>query len=145
MKAILFLCTGNYYRSRFAECYFRHLAVEHKLDWQVDSRGLQLHPDNHGPLSHHTIHECKRLSISAEPLRMPLRLQEEDLFRAKLTIAVKETEHRPLMRQNFPDWEERIEYWEVHDLDFAPAHEALPQLRQHVESLFERLRGEMEE
>ena len=75
---------------------------------------------------------------------MPLRLQEDDLAHATLTIAVKETEHRPLMRQNFPDWEERIEYWEAHDLDFAPAHEALPQLRQLVDSLFERLLKEME-
>lgn len=140
MKTLLFLCTGNYYRSRFAEFYFRHLAAEQRLDWNVDSRGLQLHPDNYGSLSHHTIHECKRLGISTEPLRLPLRLQEADLVRATLTIAVKETEHRPLMRQNFSDWEEQIEYWEVHDLDFAPANEALPQLRQHVDSLFERLR-----
>jgi len=110
----------------------------------VDSRGLQLHPDNHGPLSHHTINECKRLGISPEPLRLPLRLQEHDLVRANLTIAVKEAEHRPLIQQNFPEWEKRIEYWEVHDLDFAPAHDALPQLRQHVELLFERLRKEME-
>lgn len=70
MNTLLFLCTGNYYRSRFADFYFRHLAANHKLDWQVDSRGLQLHPDNHGPLSHHTIHEYERLGISTEPLRL---------------------------------------------------------------------------
>ena len=142
VNTLLFLCTGNYYRSRFAEFYFRHLATERQLDWRADSRGLRLHPENHGPLSHHTVDACQRLGISTEPLRLPLRLQRDDLDRAGLTIAVKETEHRPLLRQSFPDWEDRIEYWEVHDLDFAPPHEALQQLRHHVELLVARLHRE---
>lgn len=142
--SLLFVCTGNYYRSRFAELYFRHLAATHELDWDVASRGLQLHPANEGALSPHIVRECERLGISTQPLRLPIELQEEDLHRAELTIAVKETEHRPLMQKTFPDWEDRIEYWEVHDLDIAPAHEALPQLRRHVDSLFERLQSSAE-
>ena len=142
MKMLLFLCTGNYYRSRFAELYFRHLAVKHELRWLVDSRGLELHPANEGPLSQHAIIECQRMGISTEPLRLPTALQENDLKSAHLVIAVKETEHRPLMRQQFPDWQNWIEYWEVHDLDVAPPQEALSRLRQHVESLIERLRSQ---
>jgi len=42
MNKILFLCTGNYYRSRFAEHLFNWLAVKQGLDWQADSRGLAL-------------------------------------------------------------------------------------------------------
>ena len=137
--SLLFVCTGNYYRSRFAELYFRHLAAKYEVGWDVASRGLRLHPANDGAISQHTIRECERLGIPTRPLRLPIELQKDDLRRAKLTIAVKETEHRPLMRETFPDWENRIEYWEVHDLDLAPPNEALPQLRQHVDSLFERL------
>jgi len=44
----LFLCTGNYYRSRFAECYFRHLSAKYQLPWLADSRGLQIASDNDG-------------------------------------------------------------------------------------------------
>ena len=58
---------------------------------------------------------------------------------ATLVVAVKEAEHRPLMRQHFPRWENRIEYWEVHDLDCALPDEALPQLQRHVDALIERL------
>jgi len=138
MKTLLFLCTGNYYRSRFAELYFRHLCAAHSLDWQVDSRGLALEPQNIG-LSHYTQQECLRLGVSTEPHREPIPLSLNDLVKSDLTIAVKETEHRPLMRRKFPDWEHKVVYWEVHDLDVEPASKALPELRAHVESLLRQL------
>jgi protein-tyrosine phosphatase len=138
MKTLLFLCTGNFYRSRFAELYFRHLCAANSLEWQVDSRGLALEPQNVG-LSHYTQQECRRLGISIEPLREPIPLSLDDLTKSDLTIAVKETEHRPLMRKRFPDWEHKVVYWEVHDLDVEPASLALPQLRVHVESLFQEV------
>ena len=37
---VLFLCTGNYYRSRFAEALFNSLAKRAELNWTADSRGL---------------------------------------------------------------------------------------------------------
>jgi len=57
MKRVLFLCTGNYYRSRLAEILFNHLAKERTLDWHADSSGLNGQADgivNSGPLSHFT-------------------------------------------------------------------------------------------
>jgi len=140
MKTLLFLCTGNFYRSRFAELYFRHLCAEHSLEWIVDSRGLALEPQNIG-LSHYTQQEWRKLGISTEPHREPIPLSLDDLMKSDLTIAVKETEHCPLMRQKFPDWEHKVVYWEVHDLDVEPANKALPLLRVHVESLFRELQN----
>jgi protein-tyrosine phosphatase len=40
MSSVLFLCTGNYYRSRFAEDYFNHGASRRGLIWRAVSRGL---------------------------------------------------------------------------------------------------------
>jgi protein-tyrosine phosphatase len=142
MKTVLFLCTGNYYRSRFAEFYFRHLANQQSLNWRAESRGLRISPGNVGPLSVFTHQECERRGICAEPLRMPVAVEESDFRSASITIAVKELEHRPLMQLRFPDWENRIEYWQVHDLDCATPDEALPLLAQHVENLVNRLAGE---
>jgi len=141
MKTVLFLCTGNYYRSRFAEYYFRHLATEHNLAWAADSRGLLLDPGNLGPMSRHTRAECEQSGICMEPLRLPQTLSLDDLKAATRVVAVKQTEHRPLMHKFFPEWVEKVEYWEVHDVDFAPPSWALPQLRQHVEELVQQLRG----
>ena len=39
---VLFLCTGNYYRSRFAEELFNHLAIQRGLAWRADSAGLEV-------------------------------------------------------------------------------------------------------
>ena len=139
MKQLLFLCTGNYYRSRFAEYYFRDQANRLGLAWSVDSRALNPSPLNVGPLSQYTIAECERLGIGTDPLRDPMLLTAADLERSHLTIAVKELEHRPLMRSKFPDWEDRIEYWQVHDLDCAGPEIALPELRILVDQLIVRL------
>jgi hypothetical protein len=46
MNRILFLCTGNYYRSRFAEILFNWHARQRGLRWTADSRGLALDPTN---------------------------------------------------------------------------------------------------
>ena len=40
MKTVLFLSTGNYYRSRFAEILFNSIAPRYGLPWKAESRGL---------------------------------------------------------------------------------------------------------
>jgi protein-tyrosine phosphatase len=41
-NTVLFLCTGNYYRSRFAEMYLNDLAGRAGIDWSADSRALNI-------------------------------------------------------------------------------------------------------
>jgi hypothetical protein len=57
MRKLLFLCIANYYRSRFAEMLFNHLAVQCQLNWVADSRGIAtvLGADNADVLSEHTM------------------------------------------------------------------------------------------
>ncbi len=139
-QTVLFLCTGNFYRSRFAEVYFNWLAGQGTHAWQADSRGLALDPNNIGPISTHTRVYLDRLGIPLpDPLRHPRDATVPDFEAAQLIVALKEAEHRPLMETRFPAWAQRVEYWRVHDLDFAPASEALPQVKRHVEELFARL------
>ncbi len=141
MRTILFLCTGNYYRSRFAEEWFNALARQRGLAWQADSRGLQLHPDlNPGPLSTLALKRLAELGLKlSDPQRFPRQVREEDLRSAHHIVAVKEAEHRPLLARHFPAWVERIEYWHIHDLDCAGPDVALCELAACVEALLERL------
>lgn len=44
-------------------------------------------------------------------------LTVEDLERANRIIAIKEAEHRPLMRLYFPDWVNRVEYWSSNGME----------------------------
>lgn len=141
MPNILFLCTGNYYRSRLAEIYFNHRAEREGLAWRADSRGLRITGSNVGPISQHTKSWLQRQQIPLpEPVRFPIPVQEADFWKSNYLVAVKEAEHRPLMVEAFPHWTDRVEFWSIHDLDFAEPEEAIPLLVQQVDQLYEKLR-----
>jgi protein-tyrosine phosphatase len=142
MPQILFICTGNYYRSRFAEELFNHLARARGMDWRADSRGLALHLGifNVGPISPATAIALKKMGIPlSDPLRGPRDLTEEDLRSSARVIALKEAEHRPLMTERFPAWPDRVEYWHIDDLDQISASQALAQIEQQVRQLLDEL------
>jgi low molecular weight protein-tyrosine phosphatase len=138
-RRVLFLCTGNYYRSRFAEAVFNHHAALEGLAWVAFSRGLASHMAE-GDLSVYTASALRRRQIELShtaPTRMPLC--EEDLAEADLIIALKDAEHRPMVVRLFPEWEARIVFWDVSDVDAATPEEALPLIEQHVLDLLSAL------
>src|SRR5712672_1613146 len=114
MRKLLFLCTANYYRSRFAEMLFNHLAVESQLNWKADSRGIAtiLGADNTDVISENTVNKLMGLGVViGNNHRRPIQVQIQDFERADLVIALDEQEHRPYMQRWFLDWTDRIQYW----------------------------------
>ena len=72
-KTVLFLGTGNYYRSRYAEILFNWEAQKRGLAWHADSRGLDPDPLNAGPMSRHTKEALRKLGIPIDKhLRFPI-------------------------------------------------------------------------
>jgi protein-tyrosine phosphatase len=141
-QTVLFLCTGNYYRSRFAEHLFNTLAVRQQLGWRAESRGLSTAFGKWkvGPISHYAASALREREIRLpEFVREPLLCCEEDLRRAELVIALKEAEHRPLLEKCFPEHCPRIEYWHVHDIDKAHPEQALGEVDTLVRQLIGRL------
>jgi protein-tyrosine phosphatase len=141
-QTVLFLCTGNYYRSRFAEILFNTVAARHGLPWQAESRGLalELGVNNVGPLSAHAVRRLNQLGIPFDAyLRMPQQVEETDLRRAHLVIALETGEHRPMVLARYASWVDRVEYWNVPDLQDLSSLEALPRLERAVHALIERL------
>ncbi len=141
MSQVLFLCSGNYYRSRFAEHLFNWLAESNDLAWRATSRGLTVGcAGNIGPISRYTVERLHALGISIDGNpRQPVQLAESDLSGVDLVIALKETEHRPVLAQRFPAWADRVEYWHIDDLDCAEPDDALTALEDAVRTLAGRL------
>ena len=140
VNRVLFLCSGNYYRSRFAEIFFNWHAQQRGLCWTADSRGLALDERNAGPISRHTLQTLSARGILSDSFtRLPVLAADADFAAAHCIVAVKEAEHRHLIESRFPAWHGRVEYWHVHDLDGALPHEAISELEQHVLKLLDRL------
>lgn len=137
---VLFLCTGNYYRSRFAEHFFNEEAQRRKLAWQASSRGLQPSQENLGFMSRDALDRLRELDMEPRaPLRLPMDLALSDLDAATLTVAMNEVEHRPLMAVRFPEWTERVRYWRIYDVDVVDADAGLAAIEKAVMALLDEI------
>jgi protein-tyrosine phosphatase len=142
MKKILFLCTGNYYRSRYAEELFNHIAKGEGLSWRAFSRGAAERgsPDNIGPMSRFALDALEAQAIVPDgATRAPIPCALNDFYAARLVIALKEAEHRPLIERRFPEVAGNVTYWNVDDVEFAPPSIALALIDSHVRELIATL------
>jgi low molecular weight protein-tyrosine phosphatase len=142
---VLFLCTGNYYRSRLAEELFNHAAQATGLSWRASSRGLARvpSPENIGPMSIFSLQALADRGIRPTE-RMPIVCQINDLTSANLVVALKEAEHRVLLADRFPGWDSRVTYWHVHDIDVGDPAEAVAMVDELIGELISELRSNSE-
>src|SRR5436309_12217500 len=139
-KTVLFLCTGNYYRSRFAEVLFNSVAGKMGLAWRASSRGLALERgvNNVGPMAASAVQALEAMGVRAGDAltRMPAQVTTDDLKGAAVVVALKHAEHLPLLQERFPAWAEKVEFWHVDD-----APEVLGLIEQEVLGLVARILG----
>ena len=142
-KTVLFLCTGNYYRSRFAEILFNSVAGKMGLPWRASSRGLALERgvNNVGPMAASAIQALEAMGVRAGDAltRMPAQVTTDDLEGAALVVALKHAEHLPLLQERFPAWAEKVEFWHVDD-----APEVLGLIEREVMDLVARILGQVD-
>ena len=126
-KRVLFICSGNYYRSRLAEILFNHEAAAAGLAWESGSRGLLKARELKG-MSEHTaayLTGVELAHLAAEP-RDPIPIDVEDLTDFDLIIAMCREEHQPMIEQKFLSLAKalhkvgRIRFWNVYDIPARP-------------------------
>jgi protein-tyrosine phosphatase len=133
-EKILFVCTGNYYRSRFAEILFNYL-VNDKRKAIAFSRGFEVFMSrNEGPISVYASKYLTGLDITFQEA-FPVQITEIDFLIAHRIILMDRTEHEPMMKKYFPDWNERGEYWDFQDIQFQSPEYVLPNLEETVRNL----------
>ncbi len=146
---VLFLCTGNYYRSRLAEELFNYYAKDKNLPERSFSKGLGDNwPSlvNPGSISVHTVNYLETLKIRpASADRMPAPCTQEDLHRASRIILLSEKEHVPMFRNKFPDFPlAQVEMWEVGDLPVTAPNLAMQFVHLNVSKLIEEMEANKE-
>ena len=137
-----FLCTGNYYRSRYAEELFNHLAHARGLEWRAFSRGAAQRgsPDNVGPMSRLAIDALGAKGITPEgSMRYPRSCSLVNFEEASLVIALNESEHRPLIKARFPKLASRVIYWHVDDIELVRPSIALRIIDDNISDLVTKL------
>jgi protein-tyrosine phosphatase len=119
-RRVLFLCTGNYFRSVYAESYFNALAernqrlspqdpLRKKVRWVAESRGLdvaQLSPAMRASrVSRYTLERLKQRNLPLAvdpatrlPLRLPTQVSLADLETFDRVVALHGPTHRPMLR-----------------------------------------------
>lgn len=116
---------------------FNHHAARTNIGWEAYSRALAIErldkTDAVSPLVATALSARGIVPLGCS--RLPCPCSASDLQAADLIIALSANEHRPLVSERFPDWHDRIEYWEIEDIGFMPADDALKAIEQRVMAL----------
>ena len=136
-RKVLFICTGNYYRSRFAEALFNFLAQKNKINWIAASRGLATYlVGDDGFLSSVVVKALRERDIPAAFTSPSCRqISEADFREADMLIAIDKFEHRPLLDRYYHEWVDKVTYWDVSDVEELSPMDAIPRIENCVQSL----------
>tara|TARA_B100001250_G_scaffold65491_1_gene51943 strand:- start:257 stop:688 length:432 start_codon:yes stop_codon:yes gene_type:complete len=143
MKKILFVCTANIFRSRFAEEVFNSLAREEDSSLSAFSAGLKVGEFTTRKIYYPALEQLERFNI--EPLReneVSTHIDDLDLDEYDRIICMDKPEHKPMVDDN-PNLKGRdIEYWNIVDIPDQDSRVSLPICYEKVNKLFsEIIRG----
>ena len=162
IKQFCFVCTGNLYRSKYAEACFNYLCIQNNItDIRAFSRGLRVQPTEkyeHGESFTFPI----RLAIpSYERIKkrnIPFclvgatnqMLDNYDCASSEKIILMNKDEHMPWMEKKHSEYLDKVECLEIGDKNYLPENgydgpaweidDALDAIEVFVESFFKRTR-----
>jgi protein-tyrosine phosphatase len=139
MKNYLFICTGNFYRSRFAESYFNFLCIKYNLSYRAKSAGLKPYladekAAEEGEISILAKNKLDALGISKDYYdKNREELTEEMLQNSDIIIAMDEDEHFSMIKNSFPNYLKKVIFYGAKDIEYCDHHIALNYIKKMIE------------
>ncbi len=126
---ILFVCTGNAYRSPYAEALLKKL----RPDLDVDSAGLHVAI----PIARETKNYLKRVNAEQYLKSYPESLDEKNLRDYDVIVAMQHR-HKSAVLRKCPECETRIVVWNIED-PYYEEHEATERIYSNIRTKVEEL------
>ena len=140
MIRILFVCTGNIFRSRFAEEVFNHLCKTKNVNATAFSAGLKVGKYRQRKMYKPALIELKRLEI------IPSRSDEDSIHINDIDISIYDQiicmdrqEHKPMVDSNQFLSSYAIKYWDIVDMPKVSSQISLPKCYKKVDELVKQL------
>lgn len=142
---VLFVCTGNYYRSKFCENLWYFLLEKFDKEGEVSSSGLKpelasLWKDAFGPVSPFTTKALRVMSIPLYNSSSLNPLSQSEVFENDKVVFINKEEHMPLLSESgitIPI--SKIICWENEDVDEEFPMESIFRMTDNVCKLFQSL------
>lgn len=123
MNKLLFVCTGNFYRSRLAELLFNHYAGQKGVPWEAESRGLMVDGSLRG-ISPSVVHFLQQNGLEhlLSKSNPPQALKVDELESCSLIIGMSRAEHEPMFKNRFGAMPRalvasgKLRFWNICDL-----------------------------
>lgn len=144
-KNITFVCTGNYYRSRYAEAYFNYISDLLNLNFKAYSYGLATHladelAEEHGEISPDSKGRLAEMGIPEKYfLRDRQPLTNDAIEDSDVIIAMDKEEHIPMIKESFPKYINQFNFFEIKDIfDWEPK-QTLDETQKSVEMILNQI------
>ena len=140
MKKILFVCTANIFRSRFAEEVFNSLATDSSSSLIAFSAGMKVGEFTTRKIYYPALEQLKRYNI--KPIReneLSTHIDDLNLDEYDRIICMDEPEHKPMVEENTNLKGRDVEYWNIVDIPEEDSRVSLPMCYEKVNELFSEM------
>ena len=140
MKKILFVCTANIYRSRFAEEVFNSLAINRGASLIAFSAGLKVGEYTTRKIYYPALDNLEKFNILPKRAdELSVHINNIDLDQYDRLICIDKNEHKPMVQSDPNLSTFKFEYWDITDMPKVDSDISLPKCYKQVESLWNQV------
>ena len=140
MKKVLFVCTANIHRSRFAEEVFNFFCTKHNKDYHAFSAGLRVGDYSYRKIYFPALENLKVFNIIPKrPNDLSKHIKDVNLENYDKIICMDEDEHKPMVNSDPKLSNYNFEYWNITDMPKVDSDVSLPLCYKKVENLLNEM------